>query len=98
MKFKSTTQKAITVRLAISDYQKIEALAEEKNSNLAEILREAWRNYKKQNDHLRDLQQLEARLLKKIFNICCAVQGLNEQEKIEALAELKSNLRGECHD
>jgi hypothetical protein len=98
MKYKSVTQKAITVRFPINDFQKIEEMAENKNSNLAEILREAWRNHKKENDHLKEFKQLEARLLKQIFNICCAVHGLNKKEKLEALAELKSNSRGSSND
>lgn len=89
MKYKSLTQKAITARFSISEYQKIEALAEERGSNLAEILRESWRSYKKVHDLSRDLEVLQNSLLKQTFNICSAVAGLNEQERADALEELK---------
>ncbi|MFT5295005.1 MAG: Lon protease-like protein [Colwellia sp.] len=98
MKYKSLTQKAITVRFPISDFQKIEEMAENNNSNLAEVLREAWRTHKKENDHLKDFKQLESRLLKQVFNICCAVHGLSNKEKLDALTELKSTSRGNSND
>jgi hypothetical protein len=89
MKYKSLTQKAITARFSISEYQRIEELAEENGSNLAEVIREAWRSYKKVHDLSRNLEVLQNSLLKQTFNICSAVAGLNEKERADALEELK---------
>jgi hypothetical protein len=94
MKFKSITQKAVTARFSIYEYQKIEELAEERGSNLAEILRESWRSYKKVHDLSRNLEALQNSLLKQTFDICSAVAGLNEKERAEALEELKSRSGG----
>lgn len=92
MKYKSLTQKAITARFSITEYQKIEEVAEASGSNLAEVLREAWRSYKKKDDFSNDLQKLRIELLKQTFEICSSVAGLNEHERTEAIAELKNRL------
>ncbi|WP_076920533.1 hypothetical protein [Pseudoalteromonas sp. SK18] len=92
MKYKSLTQKAITARFSITEYQRIEEVAEASGSNLAEVLREAWRSYKKKDDFSSDLQKLRVELLKQTFEICSAVAGLNEQERTEAITELKNRL------
>jgi ribosomal protein S13 len=92
MKYKSLTQKAITARFSISEYQKIEELAEENGSNLAEVIREAWRNYKKDHDLSRDLEKLKSSILKEVFDISSAVAGLSDKERAEALDELKNRV------
>lgn len=92
MKYKSLTQKAITARFSITEYQRIEEVAEASGSNLAEVLREAWRSYKKKDDFSSDLQKLRIELLKQTFEICSAVAGLNEHERTEAITELKKRL------
>lgn len=94
MKYKSLTQKAITARFSISEYQKIEELAEKNGSNLAEVIREAWRSYKKQEDISKELEKLKGKLLKQTFEICSAVSGLDEDERVDAIAELRERLGG----
>ena len=94
MKYKSLTQKAITARFSISEYQKIEELAEQNGSNLAEVIREAWRSYKKKSDIANELESLKANLLKQTFEVCSAVAGLSENERVEAISELKQRLGG----
>lgn len=94
MKYKSLTQKAITARFSISDYQKIEEVAEQQGSNLAEVIREAWRSYKKKSDLSEELESLRSNLLKQSFEVCAAVAGLDEKERIEAISELKERLGG----
>lgn len=98
MKYKSLTQKAITARFSISDYQKIEELAEQNGSNLAEVIREAWRSYKKKNDISNELERLKTNLLKQTFEVCSAVAGLSDDERIEAISELKQRLKGLDHE
>jgi uncharacterized protein YydD (DUF2326 family) len=98
MKYKSLTQKAITARFSISEYQKIEELAEQNGSNLAEVIREAWRSYKKKNDISRELETLKTSLLKQTFEVCSAVAGLSEDERVEAISELKERLGGLAHE
>ncbi|WP_440876443.1 hypothetical protein [Thalassotalea sp. PLHSN55] len=98
MKYKSLTQKAITARFSISEYQKIEELAEQNGSNLAEVIREAWRSYKKKNDIAKELESLKATLLKQTFEVCSAVAGLSEDERVEAISELKERLGGLDHE
>jgi hypothetical protein len=92
MKYKSLTQKAITARFSMTEYQKIEELAEQSGSNLAEVLREAWRTYKKKNDTSKELEKLKTSLLKQTFEVCSAVAGLTENERVEAITELKERL------
>tara|TARA_R110001583_G_scaffold19264_1_gene75574 strand:+ start:1797 stop:2099 length:303 start_codon:yes stop_codon:yes gene_type:complete len=98
MKYKSLTQKAITARFSITEYQKIEELAEQNGSNLAEIIRDAWRSYKKESDNSQDLEKLKTSLLKQTFEVCSAVAGLSEDERVEAIAELKDRLGGLNHE
>ncbi|MFT5964980.1 MAG: putative Fe-S radical SAM superfamily protein PflX [Flavobacterium sp.] len=98
MKYKSLTQKAITARFSISEYQKIEELAEQNGSNLAEVIREAWRSYKKENDISKELDSLKVNLLKQTFEVCSAVAGLSEDERVEAISELKERLGGLAHE
>lgn len=98
MKYKSLTQKAITARFSISEYQKIEELAEQNGSNLAEVIREAWRSYKKKSDIAQELENLKANLLKQTFEVCSAVAGLSENERVEAISELKERLGGLGHE
>ena len=94
MKYKSLTQKAITARFSISEYQKIEELAEQQGSNLAEILREAWRSYKKKDQYSKELDTLKDNLLKQTFEVCSALAGLSDDERVEAISELKERLGG----
>ena len=98
MKYKSLTQKAITARFSITEYQKIEELAEKNGSNLAEVIREAWRNYKKKDDISKELDSLKVNLLKQTFEVCSAVAGLSEDERVEAISELKERLGGLAHE
>jgi len=98
MKYKSLTQKAITARFSISEYQKIEELAEQNGSNLAEVIREAWRSYKKKDDISRELESLKANMLKQMFEVCSVVAGLSEDERKEAISELKERLGGIYHE
>ena len=94
-KFKNQTQKAITARFSISDYLAIEREAEKLGSNLADVIRRAWTVYNSANEFKTDLTILENSIAIQTFNICCAVQGLNEQERADALNELKHlNLDG----
>jgi len=98
MKYKSLTQKAITARFSITEYQKIEELAEQNGSNLAEVIREAWRSYKKKDDISKELESLKTNLLKQTFEVCSAVAGLSEDERVEAISELKERLGGLAHE
>ncbi|MUH72795.1 hypothetical protein [Psychrosphaera haliotis] len=93
-KYKHVQQKAITVRFPLSDYLKIEREAEELGSNLADVMRKAWLAYNSSQDFKTDLKNSEIRLTSKLFEICCAVQGLSEQERKDAFQELKSRLSG----
>ena len=94
MKYKSLTQKAITARFSMYEYQKIEELAEQNGSNLAEVIREAWRSYSKKNDQSKELENLKSSLLRQTFEVCSAVAGLSEGERIEAITELKERIGG----
>lgn len=93
-KYKHVQQKAITVRFPLSDYLKIEREAEERGSNLADVMRKAWIAYNNSQDFKTDLKTSENRLTSKIFEICCAVHGLSEQERRDAYRELKSRTSG----
>ena len=94
MQYKKINQKAITVRFPIDDFLAIQEEAEQANSNLAEVLRKCWKSFREQNNNKQEFKKLEAKILKNTFDICCAVQGLTQSEKKEALQELK-NLKKE---
>ena len=92
--FKHTQQKAITVRFPLTDYLKIEQEAEELGSNLADVMRRSWVAYNSSQDFKTDLKNSESRLVSKFFEVCCAVQGLTNDERKEAYQELKIRLNG----
>ncbi|MEY8214746.1 MAG: hypothetical protein RPR97_09720 [Colwellia sp.] len=94
MKYKSLSQKAITARFSILEYQKIEEVAEQNGSNLAEVIRDAWRSYKKKDEYSKELDRLKDNLLKQTFEVCSAVAGLSDDERVEAISELKERLGG----
>jgi uncharacterized protein with von Willebrand factor type A (vWA) domain len=98
MKYKSLNQKAITARFSISDYQKVEEMAEQNGSNLAEVIRDAWRSYKKKDEYSKELDCLKDNLLKQTFEVCSAVAGLSDDERVEAISELKQRLGGLGHE
>jgi polyhydroxyalkanoate synthesis regulator protein len=93
-KFRHATHASITVRFTISEYLEIEKVAEENGTNLAEELRGAWRNSQQKVEIKTALQNIESKLTKNMFLVGAAIQGLNESERKEALAEIQTLLRG----
>ncbi|PNH80068.1 hypothetical protein [Vibrio diazotrophicus] len=87
-RFKHQTQKAVTARFSISDYYDIEKEAESLGTTVADVLRISWTEYNKKIEIQTALSELEINIMKNIFNIFCAVQGLSEQERHEASLEI----------
>jgi len=98
MKYRHQTQKSITIRFSITDFQNIEELAEKNGTTKVDIIRECWREFNKNHDISRDLEKLKISLLIQTFEICSAVAGLSEGERAEALAELKERIGGLSHE
>lgn len=95
---KSKGQHAVTTRFSTGDYAKILELAEEKGTTVAGIVRFAWASFIQRVDFDDSLILLERRLTNKVFDICCSVNGLNEDERKEALDDLEKALSGVSED
>jgi len=92
MKNLNVKQKAITTRFPMRDVLILEEMAEENNTTVAEMIRRSWTTFSTEKDYQRAFLDLEKSLVKKIFEVCCAVSGLSELERKEAEEELISRL------
>jgi hypothetical protein len=86
MKTKHSVEKTaqVSIRLGLSEHRDLMSAAEQAGTNLSDIARQRIRMSEKQIDLTTQLSQLEKRLLQKIFDICCVVANLDEDEKREA--------------
>lgn len=97
-KFIHQTQKAVTARFSISDYLKIQNEAEKLGTTLADVLRLCWKDYENKNAVTAELKELESNIIKNVFEVCCAVSGLNSEDRNDAKNELKNVLRGKNYE
>lgn len=94
MKHLRETQKAVTARLPKPDYLILVEMAEEENTTAAEIIRRSFKAYSTEKDYREAFLSLEQSLTKRIFEICCAVSGLSDEERSEAKSELIARIHG----
>ena len=86
MKAKSNKEKTaqVSIRLGLSEHRDLMHAAEQAGTTLSDIARERIRLSAKQIELSSQLSQLEKRLSQKVFDICCAVANLDDDEKREA--------------
>lgn len=89
---KQPTQRAVTVRFSMRDYLDLVNSAEEKNTTIAEVIRQAWANHREQKNLILLLSKLEQQLLLKTFEICAATVGLSDTERKTAVRQVNSAL------
>jgi hypothetical protein len=82
VKHEKTAQ--VSIRLGLSEHRDLMYAAEQAGTTLSDIARERIRLSTKQVELSSQLSQLEKRLLQKVFDICCAVANLDDDEKREA--------------
>lgn len=87
-RYRHQTEKAITVRFSIEDFLDIESEAEERGTNLANMLRIAWMSHKTGLDFDEKLENFRRNLYDDNFKISCVVAGLTEDEIRESRGEL----------
>lgn len=92
LKHEKTAQ--VSVRLGLSEHRDLMQTAEQAGTTLSDIARERIRLSAKQIELSSQLSQLEKRLLQKVFDICCAVANLDDDEKREA-AQSVNRMRAE---
>lgn len=97
-RYRHQTQKAITARFSITDYQDIEREAELIGTTLADVIRKSWEGYKKQEEMKEQLSKMEFELKKSMFEICCAVSGLTDDERREAYQDIHINNKGDNYE
>ncbi|EHR7289761.1 hypothetical protein VPH80_002030 [Vibrio parahaemolyticus] len=85
-------QRAVTTRLTIGDYVALQAEAEAKGSNPAQVLRMAWSQYLQNSALESRLDKLENRMTRRTFEIVSVVAGLSPMERKEALNQIKKYL------
>jgi hypothetical protein len=96
MKQEKTAQ--VSIRLGLSEHRDLMLTAEKAGTTLSDIARERIRLSAKQIELSSQLLQLEKRLLQKMFDICCAVANLDDDEKREAahaINRMKEQRRGQ---
>ncbi|WP_421254556.1 hypothetical protein [Aeromonas sp. 600948] len=89
---KQPTQRAVTVRFSMRDYLDLVNSAEEKNTTIAEVIRQAWASHREQQNLILLLSKLEQQLLLKTFEICAATVGLSDTERKIAVRQVNSAL------
>ena len=85
MKTKHSVEKTaqVSIRLGLSEHRDLIHAAEQAGTTLSDIARERIRLSAKQIELSSQLSQLEKRLLQKVFDICCEVAKLDDDEKRE---------------
>lgn len=81
----------VSIRLGLSEHRDLRMSAEHAGTTLSDIARERIRLSTKQIELSAQLSQLEKRLSQKMFDICCAVANLNEDEKRDAAKSVNRN-------
>jgi hypothetical protein len=74
----------VSIRLGLGEHRDLMNAAEKEGTTLSSIARERIRLSEKQIELSDQLTQLEKRILQRVFDICCAVANLDEDEKREA--------------
>jgi uncharacterized protein (DUF1778 family) len=74
----------VSIRLGFSEHRDLMSAAARAGTTLSDVARERIRLSAKQVELSSQLSQLEKRLLQKVFDICCAVANLDDDEKREA--------------
>ncbi|MBF7074307.1 hypothetical protein ISG33_12945 [Glaciecola sp. MH2013] len=81
----------VSIRLGLSEHRDLKVAAENAGTTLSDIARERIRLSTKQIELSAQLSQLEKRLSQKVFDICCAVANLSEDEKRDAAKSVNRN-------
>ena len=95
---RSEKQRQVTTRLSLSEYSAMSTEAEESGTTVAGVLRQAWSKYHEESRLKEDLRRLERRLIKKMFEVCSATIGLDEDERKAAMTELNSKFKEKAKD
>lgn len=93
-KYQSYKSKVVTTRLSATEYLAIVDEAENKGTNVSDVLRSAWSKYQSGESLKAELSKLEHNLCKKIFEICSAVTGLTDEERETVINELDARMQG----
>ncbi|HGZ7313011.1 TPA: hypothetical protein ACOL2D_002358 [Vibrio parahaemolyticus] len=89
------TQKPVTVRFSMTDYNDIAAEAENHNTTTADIIRKAWKGYQEHQNTLALLTRFESRIIASTFEICVATIGLTTDERKQAAKSVNNYLKME---
>jgi len=95
---RSEKQRQVTTRLSLSEYSAMSIKAEANGTTVAGVLRQAWSQYQEESRLKEDLRRLEKRLTKKMFEVCSATLGLNEDERKAAMSELNAKFKERSKD
>jgi len=85
----NNTNKAVTARLPLQDYLKLQQEAEQRGCTIADVIRQAWTQYQAQQQIQQQLLTLEQRQRQTTFEMLCAVVGLQASEREQALQQLQ---------
>jgi hypothetical protein len=85
---KQPYQKSVTVRFQMRDYLDLMNEAEEKNTNAAEVIRQAWTSHQEHKNLIFFLSKLEQKILTNTFEICAATVGLSDIERKAAARQV----------
>lgn len=91
--YKASPQKAVTTRIPLADYGYLLTEAERRGTTVADMLRISCAGFREQQTFDERMRQMEARLKRYNFEIVCAVSGLTDTERKEALRDVQLRLR-----
>ncbi|MEZ9109912.1 hypothetical protein AB9R85_14230 [Vibrio cyclitrophicus] len=89
------TQKPVTVRFSMNDYNAITAEAENHNTTTADIIRKTWKGHQEHQNILALLAKFESRIIASTFEICVATIGLTTDERKKAAKDVNNYLKME---
>lgn len=95
---RSEKQRQVTTRLSLSEYSAMSLEAEARGTTVAGVLRQAWSQYHEESRLKEDLKRLEKRLIRKMFEVCSATIGLDEDERRAAMNELNTKFKERAKD
>ncbi|MCG7813035.1 hypothetical protein MI353_09720 [Alteromonas sp. MCA-1] len=84
---------AVTTRLTAAARAALLQEAEKQGSNPSRILAHSWDHYCQQQSIESRLAKLEATLTRRMFEIVCAVAGLDAEQRAQAMRDTKQHLR-----
>ena len=85
---KQEASKAVTARFPIGEYLKLQDVAEQQGTTIADIIRSAWGKSQQQQQFQQQLLLMEQRQQKMFFETLCAIINVLPEEREQVIQQL----------